>query len=67
MIPKVLASRCAGCGECFERCPVDAIDLGSGIARIDEEFCEECGVCLRACPREAIIIDFPTSGRDRAS
>lgn len=62
MIPRVIENRCTGCGECVERCPVDAIDLSFGVAKIDDEFCEECGICVRACPAYAIELDFPVSG-----
>jgi NAD-dependent dihydropyrimidine dehydrogenase PreA subunit len=47
-------ARCTGCGECVSICPVAAIALADGKARIDEATCTGCGACVRACPEGAI-------------
>jgi Ni,Fe-hydrogenase III small subunit/NAD-dependent dihydropyrimidine dehydrogenase PreA subunit len=48
------ASRCpAGCRDCAEACPTDAIQVGSGV-RIDLGRCLFCPECERACPEGAI-------------
>jgi Fe-S-cluster-containing hydrogenase component 2 len=47
-------TRCTGCGACVELCPVGAITLASGKARVDEESCTGCGACVDACPEGAI-------------
>ena len=47
-------TRCTGCGACVEVCPVGAIALVDGKARVDEELCTGCGACVDACP-EGII------------
>lgn len=62
MVPEVKKEFCNGCSKCLEVCPVDAIDLSCGYARIEEEFCEECGVCATYCPAGAIRINFPIRG-----
>lgn len=46
--------RCSGCGSCVDECPVGAIVLADGIARVDPEMCTTCGACLEICPEDAI-------------
>ena len=46
-------SKCDGCGECVEHCPVDAIKL-NGKASINAAVCKGCGACIGYCPRDAI-------------
>ena len=53
------AEGCTGCGVCVGRCPVNAIVIKDGRARIDPERCLHCGKCLGLCPAE----DFRYDGR----
>ena len=48
--------RCLGCGDCASVCPVDAICLQDGIARINREVCIGCGACAKACPKHIISL-----------
>ncbi|MDX9786255.1 MAG: 4Fe-4S binding protein [Desulfobacterales bacterium] len=46
---------CSGCGNCVERCPMDAIALsGDDVAEIHVDRCIGCGLCVRECPVEAL-------------
>jgi len=47
---------CTGCGACVEACPVDAISIHDGKARIDSNICIECGVCESECAVGAICV-----------
>ncbi len=54
-VPMVDAGKCpAGCRECVEACPVDAITLKDGAPQIDLGRCIFCTDCMEACPEGAI-------------
>jgi len=40
---------CAGCGECVEACPVDAIRMEGDFPTADQGWCIGCGVCVDRC------------------
>ena len=44
---------CTGCTICVTTCPVEAIRVRNGKARILEERCIDCGECIRRCPNRA--------------
>ena len=48
--------KCAGCGVCEGVCPVEAIRVSDGVARVDQDRCNECQACVEACPNEAILV-----------
>ena len=41
---------CIGCTKCVKECPVDAIAMDKGLARIDYKKCINCGRCVKVCP-----------------
>jgi NAD-dependent dihydropyrimidine dehydrogenase PreA subunit len=45
--------RCVGCGTCMSACPVEAITVADGKARVDDG-CTGCGACVDVCPEGAI-------------
>ncbi|MBQ9792006.1 MAG: 4Fe-4S binding protein [Clostridia bacterium] len=48
---------CVGCGTCVGVCPVGAISMEDGVAKIDNEVCIKCGACAASCPVGAITVD----------
>lgn len=50
------SENCTGCGDCVERCQVNAISIEEslGIASINLDRCIGCGVCVTSCSLEAI-------------
>ena len=43
-------AECQDCYKCVRSCPVKAINVTSGRARVDGEACLFCARCLRVCP-----------------
>lgn len=50
------AARCAGCGACVVRCPMDALDDAGTVTAVLADRCIGCGVCVPACPTEALSL-----------
>ena len=55
---EILADRCAGCQECYVRCPTGAIgfDETNWIVTANDELCVGCYQCERTCPFSAIFV-----------
>jgi len=47
---------CLGYGSCARACPVNAIAVADGLARVDRKLCIGCGRCVAACPRRIIAL-----------
>ena len=47
---------CTGCGECVDRCQMDAITIVDDQARIALNRCIGCGVCVYHCPVDAMTL-----------
>jgi electron transport complex protein RnfB len=55
-VSEINQETCVECGECAERCPVDAISLDDGPAAVDGDKCIGCGVCYPTCPSESVSL-----------
>ncbi|MBE3120132.1 MAG: 4Fe-4S binding protein [Candidatus Atribacteria bacterium] len=55
-IAEVIVARCAGCGQCAEACPYQAIELEQGLAKVNGYLCKGCGTCAAACPNKAVTL-----------
>jgi len=47
---------CLGYGDCVAACPIDAICLENGLARVNTN-CTGCGLCVKACPTRIISVN----------
>jgi heterodisulfide reductase subunit A-like polyferredoxin len=57
MAATVNSEKCTGCEECVPSCPLEAIAVNDGTAKIDPETCGDCGACVDVCPSEAISLE----------
>ena len=53
---KIDADECTACGDCIERCPMDAIREGDNVSEMIDGRCIGCGLCVSVCPVEAISL-----------
>lgn len=82
-LPAIDATKCdAGCRDCAEACPTDALSIGPGGVKLDLGRCLFCTDCVEACPhgalrytpefrlatrtREDLVLDGPTLKLARA-
>ena len=47
------AAKCQDCYKCLRQCPVKAIKIQDGHAKVISELCVSCGHCVQVCPVEA--------------
>ncbi|WPD24977.1 MAG: 4Fe-4S dicluster-binding protein [Candidatus Electrothrix scaldis] len=55
-IAEIEPQTCISCGECYERCPVDAIDTSGEKPVVKKDVCLGCGVCARFCPSSSCFL-----------
>ena len=45
---------CTGCGDCLERCSMEALSVVDEIIRVNKDHCIGCGNCVSACLTETL-------------
>jgi Na+-translocating ferredoxin:NAD+ oxidoreductase RNF subunit RnfB len=55
-VVEIISKTCSDCYRCLRKCPVHAITVQQGHARVVAERCLYCGQCVRECPRRAIRV-----------
>jgi len=48
-----ITANCQDCYRCVRECPVKAIRISGGQARVEDSLCIKCGTCVRECPQRA--------------
>lgn len=48
--------QCTACGECVDRCQMDAVSLEEDLPQFNLDRCIGCGVCVHHCPSEALTL-----------
>lgn len=57
-IVNVDEEECTGCGDCIDRCQMDALTMKGDIVVRDSERCIGCGLCISVCPTEALKLEL---------
>ena len=60
--PNACKYGCLGFGDCASVCPVGAIEICNGVAKIDRTKCTGCGACSKKCPKGVIEL-VPAASR----
>jgi NAD-dependent dihydropyrimidine dehydrogenase PreA subunit len=47
---------CEGCGDCVDRCQMEALELDDNTVALDVDRCIGCGLCITACPTESLAM-----------
>jgi len=70
-LPKKINSECIACGSCEPECPVNAIEEGEPIYKIDTDVCTDCNGyhdsawSMDVCPTNAIVDASSSRSRQR--
>jgi NAD-dependent dihydropyrimidine dehydrogenase PreA subunit len=55
-LAKIDPESCVMCGDCLNRCQMDAIREGDEAHEVDTARCIGCGLCVPTCPEQAISL-----------
>jgi len=47
---------CEGCGDCVDRCQMEALELDDDTVALDVDRCIGCGLCITTCPTESLAM-----------
>jgi ferredoxin len=47
---------CVGCGDCIDRCQMEALTIDEDVISIEESRCIGCGNCTTVCPTQCLVM-----------
>lgn len=53
---EVNSEACTGCGNCLERCQMNALTFVEKVSTVNRDRCIGCGACVPTCPSDAISL-----------
>ncbi len=56
-VVKTTSGKCKRCYTCVRNCPVKAISVEAGMAKVLDDLCVSCGTCVRVCTQKAKLVD----------
>ena len=48
--------KCEGCGDCIDRCQMEALELDGDTVALNLDRCIGCGLCVTTCPTESLAL-----------
>jgi len=55
LLPRILPTRCTGCGDCVDACPTICLELAGPLVWLPRPAdCVSCTVCALVCPADAV-------------
>ena len=61
--PSIIRSKCIGCGKCQRGCPMKAISMSNGKAKVNHRKCINCYSCHEFCDSHAIMLKRSLRGK----
>jgi uncharacterized protein (DUF362 family)/NAD-dependent dihydropyrimidine dehydrogenase PreA subunit len=61
--PSIVRSMCIGCGKCHRGCPMKAITMKNGKAKVNNRKCIRCYSCHEFCDSHAIVLKRSLGGK----
>lgn len=55
-IMSITQNKCKQCYSCVRNCPVNAVQISNGQAKIIHSRCINCGKCIKSCPQSAKLV-----------
>lgn len=55
-VATVSLDTCEGCGDCVDRCQMEALELDGDTVSLDLDRCIGCGLCVTTCPTESLSL-----------
>ncbi len=65
--PNIVRSMCVGCGKCYRGCPMKAITMKNGKAKVNQRKCIRCYSCHEFCDGHAIRLRRSVTGKAMAA
>jgi NAD-dependent dihydropyrimidine dehydrogenase PreA subunit len=56
-VATVSLDTCEGCGDCVDRCQMDALELDGATIALQMDRCIGCGLCVPTCPTESLALE----------
>ncbi len=66
LTPSIIRSQCIGCGKCYRGCPMKAITMTNGKAKVNHKKCIKCYSCHEFCDSHAIVLKRNLRGKAMA-